>query len=201
MTYKDLNDYELLNLSADNEDACDILYKKYEPLIYKIARKMYQANKIKGIELNDFIQEGNIGFTHALRSYNDRKNILFFTYAKVCIEKAIISFVVKNNRQKHKILNESISMEALDEDDKLNSLDKIVMDSSLDPFNIVVNNNNNIYKNLKDKLTDFELMVLELREYGFDYKEIAQLLDKDTKAVDNAIQRIRIKAKKIEENT
>ena len=30
MTYKDLNDYELLSMKNDNEEASDILYKKYE---------------------------------------------------------------------------------------------------------------------------------------------------------------------------
>ena len=33
---------------------------------------------------------------------------------------------------------------------------------------------------------------------GFEYKEIAQILEKDEKAIDNAMQRIRSKAKKIE---
>lgn len=200
MIYKELNDYELLSMKNDNEDAYDILYKKYEPLIYKIAKKMYQTNRIKGIDLTDFIQEGNIGFTQAIKHYNEQKNILFFTYAKVCIEKAIISFIISSNRQKHKFLNESISMDALVENEQPNSLEKIVMDNSLDPFKIIVNKENNLYKNIKEKLTDFELSVLELRYYGFDYKEIAKLLDKDTKSIDNAIQRIKNKSKKINEN-
>lgn len=200
MIYKELNDYELLSMKNDNEDAYDILYKKYEPLIYKIAKKMYQTNRIKGIDLTDFIQEGNIGFTQAIKHYNEQKNILFFTYAKVCIEKAIISFIISSNRQKHKFLNESISMDALVENEQANSLEKIVMDNSLDPFKIIVNKENNLYKNIKEKLTDFELSVLELRYYGFDYKEIAKLLDKDTKSIDNAIQRIKNKSKKINEN-
>ena len=33
---------------------------------------------------------------------------------------------------------------------------------------------------------------------GFEYKEIAQILEKDEKAIDNAMQRIRKKKKKIE---
>lgn len=197
MNYEQLNDYELLEMVCDNEIARDVLFKKYEPLIYKIAKNMYSNNKIKGMELTDFIQEGNIGFAHAVKSYDDKKNILFFTYAKVCIEKTIISFIIKNNRQKHKILNESISMEAINEKEQLNSLDKIVMDSSLDPMNIVLDNENksDVYEKLKSKLTDFEEMVLNLREFGCDYREIAKKLDKDVKAVDNAIQRIRYKAK------
>ena len=41
MEYKDFNDYELLDYIAEgNEDANNIIIKKYEPLINKIATKM-----------------------------------------------------------------------------------------------------------------------------------------------------------------
>ncbi len=200
MIYRDINDYELLDMK-ENEEAREILYKKYKPLIYKIANSMYQTNKIKGVELSDFIQEGNIGFTHAMQTYKEDKNSLFFTYAKSCIEKSIISFIVKNNRQKNKILNESLSMEMLEENKAITSFDRAVMDKSLDPFNIIANNKDSFYDLLKPKLTDFEITVLELRDYGLDYKEIASLLDRDAKSIDNALQRIKNKAKKISENT
>ncbi len=197
MNYKELNDYELLNMVYENEAASDALYKKYEPLINKIAKKMYQKNN--GIEFNDLIQEGNIGLSHAIKYYDQNKNILFFTYAKLCIEKAMLSYIVGTKRQKHKILNESISMEAIDEKEALNSLDKVVKDSSLDPSKIVASKEDKTqkYSMLKDKLTDLELMVLDMRYYGFEYKEIAKLLGKDVKAIDNAVQRIKYKAKKL----
>ena len=197
MNYKDLNDYELLSMASDNEVARDTLYEKYRPLIYKMAKKLHKKNK--NVELSDLIQEGNIGFTLALKYYDESKNILFFTYASLCIEKTMISYIIGSKRQKHKILNESISMEQISENDKLNSLDKIVKDSSLDPSNIVLSNENKnqIFQKLKAKLTDLELAVLDLRCYGFDYKEIASILGKDVKAIDNAVQRIRYKAKKI----
>ena len=186
MNYKELNDYELLNMVYENEAASDALYKKYEPLINKIAKKMYQKNN--GIEFNDLIQEGNIGLSHAIKYYDQNKNILFFTYAKLCIEKAMLSYIVGTKRQKHKILNESISMEAIDEKEALNSLDKIVASKE---------DKTQKYSMLKDKLTDLELMVLDMRYYGFEYKEIAKLLGKDVKAIDNAVQRIKYKAKKL----
>lgn len=197
MNYKDLNDYELLSMIPENEEASEALYKKYEPLINKIAKKIYHKNK--GLDFNDIIQEGNIGLSHAVKYYDQNKNILFFTYAKFCIEKAMLSYIVGTKRQKHKILNESVSMEAINENDALNSLDKVVKDSSLDPSNIVdfQETKTQQYSMLKDKLTDLERTVLELRYYGFEYKEIARLLGKDVKAIDNAVQRIRYKAKKI----
>ena len=46
-------------------------------------------------------------------------------------------------------------------------------------------------------LTDLEFQVFELKRNGFNYKEIAEILDKDQKSIDNALQRIRIKMKEI----
>ena len=110
MDYKDYNDYELIEyINEGNEDANNILIKKYEPLIIKIATKMLPYCKNNGLEKNDLIQEGMIGLSHALDRYQEQKDTLFYTYAKTCIERKIISVVIGSNRNKNKILNESIS--------------------------------------------------------------------------------------------
>ena len=56
-----------------------------------------------------------------------------------------------------------------------------------------------LVKEVGKVLTDFEIQVFELKINGFDYKEIAEILDKDIKAVDNALQRIKLKIKKIKD--
>ena len=43
-------------------------------------------------------------------------------------------------------------------------------------------------------------MVFDLKIAGFEYNEIAKLLDKSYKSVDSALQRIRMKAKKVIEH-
>ena len=48
----------------------------------------------------------------------------------------------------------------------------------------------------KKQLTDFEEEVFLLKIGGLNYKEIAEILDKESKAIDNALQRIKIKLKK-----
>lgn len=55
----------------------------------------------------------------------------------------------------------------------------------------------NIILKLEQQLTDFEKQVFELKKNDFNYKEIAEILEKDVKAIDNAIQRIKIKLKNI----
>lgn len=195
MDYKDFNDYELLYYIAEgNEDANNIIIKKYEPLINKIAIKMLPYCKNNGLDKNDLIQEGMIGLNHAIDRYHEQGETLFYTYAKTCIERKMLSVLIGSNRNKNKILNESISY-----DDEENSLFRILKDSSPNPEEIIMDTENEekFIKEIKESLTDLEDQVFDLLVSGLKYKEIAEILDKDEKAIDNAIQRIKTKIKKV----
>ena len=54
-----------------------------------------------------------------------------------------------------------------------------------------------ILNKLNEQLTDMEKQVFELKKNYFNYKEIADILDKEPKVIDNTIQRIKTKLKKI----
>ena len=194
MEYKDFNDYELVYYIHDgNEDANNILIKKYEPLINKVALKMLPYCKGNGLELEDLVQEGMIGLNHAIERYKEQEDILFFTYAKKCIERKIISVVVGSNRNKNKVLNESVSY-----DNDENQIIKYLQDKNPSPLEEVVNveKEEDLLKEFKKNLTDFEKQVFELHISGFKYKEIAELLNKTPKSIDNTIQRIKTKLKR-----
>lgn len=194
MDYKDFNDYELVSYIAEgNEEANNILIKKYEPLITTIASKMLPFCRNNGLDINDLVQEGMIGLNHAIDRYQEQGDTLFYTYAKKCIERKIISVVVGSRRNKNKVLNESISY-----DDDENSLIKVLKDSSPNPEEILLDMEyqEDFLVEMKNKLTDFESQVFELLVSGFKYREIATLLEKDEKSIDNAIQRIKGKLKK-----
>ena len=198
MNYKDYNDYELLNYIAEgNEDANSILIKKYEPLINKIASKMLPFCKNSGLEKSDLVQEGMIGLNHAIDRYHERKDTLFYTYAKTCIERKIISVVISSNRSKNKILNESISY-----DDDENLLIKFVKSKDPTPEEEIINIEleEALLNKIRLALTDFEQEVFELIISGFKSKEISEILDKDQKSINNARERIKAKIKKILEN-
>lgn len=195
MDYKNYNDYELLNYIAEgNEDANNIIIKKYEPLINKIAVKMLPYCKNNGLEKSDLMQEGMIGLNHAIDRYQERENILFYTYAKTCIERKIISVIISANRSKNKILNESISY-----DDDENSLLKFVKSNEPSPEEEILNIEleETLLSKIKAILTDLEEQVFELLISGFKYKEIAEILDKDQKSIDNAKERIKSKIRKL----
>ena len=172
MNYRDYNDYELLSVVNDDEKSTELIYKKYKPLIEKNAKKFLKYSRYNGLEINDLIQEGYIGLNKAIKSFNDSKETSFFTYAKTLIERNQISTLIGSNRLKHKFLNESI------------------------PLDITVSEDTLIEK-IDEELTDFERQVFHLKISGFEYMEIADLLDKTSKQVDNAIQRIKNKIKNI----
>ena len=140
------------------------------------------------------MQEGMIGLNHAMEYFNEHKDITFYTYAKTCIERSIISVIVSAKRLKHKALNESISLNIEEED---NSLEKLLRDDNSNPEEIIVDSEmtEELIDKIRMRLTDFEVQVFDLMIGYFSYREIAELLDKDKKQIDNAIQRIKAKAK------
>lgn len=195
MNYSDYNDNELIDLLTENEEAGDILYEKYKPLIVKIAKKYHNPNISNGLDLSDLISEGMIAFSQAIDAYKVSREASFYTFAKTCIERKIRSVIVGTTRQKHKILNESISM---DEDFEDFNLKKVIGDDSQNPEKLVVTDESikELLDSLDNELSDFEKQVFELKKSGFEIIEIANILDKDYKSVDNTIQRIKTKIKK-----
>jgi RNA polymerase sporulation-specific sigma factor len=160
---------------------------------------MYTYCKNTGLELNDLIQEGMLGLNQAIVTYKDNKDTMFFTYAKTCIERKIISLVVASTRQKHRILNTSLSFELEFDNNENSRLENVIKDTKENPEEILINNEREeeLILSVKKHLTDLESQVFDLKLNYFNYKEIAEILDKDPKTIDNAIQRIRNKAKKI----
>ena len=193
-----LNDYELLEyINSNNEDAHNLMLEKYKPLIISIAKKNKSSALKYGYDINDLIQEGMIGLSKAINSFNSNMNVKFYTLAKVCIERRIIDLFVKEKREKYRVLNESIPI--LDDN---YDLENIIINDNLDPLNIVLENDNEslLFDKLYKLLSKQEKQVLEFRRQGFNNIEISKLLDKDKKQIDNTIHRIKQKYQKIKEN-
>ncbi|MDD3341725.1 MAG: sigma-70 family RNA polymerase sigma factor [Bacilli bacterium] len=200
MKYRDYNDNELVYYIRENgEEANQILFKKYEPLIHSIAKKMYPYCKYNGVDLADLIQEGMIGLNQAIQSYREENDNLFFTFAKKCIERKIITLVIASKRQKHKILNESLSLEFNGEEGDVGILESVLSDDSFHPEErlFIEEAEKELTEKVKQSLTDNEERIFDLKRAGFNYKEIASIIDKNPKTVDNALQRIKKKFRKV----
>ena len=195
MDYRDFNDHELLQyISENNEEASNIMFDKYNPLIETLASKLIKYCNNLGLEKNDLIQEGMVGLSSAINLYDDNKHIVFYTFARKCIERRMISLVVGAKRQKNRVLNESISLNKKMDEDSL-ELEDYLGDNSYNPEHRLFEHEDeeHLIKEFSEKLTPLEEEVFLLKITGLDYKEISSVLDKDVKVIDNALQRIRNK--------
>lgn len=200
MNYKDYNDFELISyIRESSEEANEIIFEKYKPLIVSLATKMVNYSPNLGLEINDLIQEGMIGLSTAINAFNENDEASFYTYAKTCIERKIISTMIAAKRQKHKILNESMSLELYTDDNNTSIIDALVVDNSYNPENVIFQTENEIklIEEIRKELTPLEEQVFDLKISGFKYREIADILDKELKVIDNALNRIKTKVKNI----
>ncbi|NLD79324.1 MAG: sigma-70 family RNA polymerase sigma factor [Mollicutes bacterium] len=197
-SYKEYNDSELLYLICEkNEDAYDVLYKKYLPIVEIKAKKYINFGKTKGLDINDLVQEGMIGLNEAIKDFKENKNIKFSTFASLCIERQISSSIKKANRQKHKNLNDSISIDDDFSKEAKTLLEKLFNKNELDPSEKMIKDETEkeINDKLKKILSPLEVQVLNYRIKGYEYKEIAERLNKSYKSIDSTIQRIKNKLK------
>lgn len=197
--YQDLNDYELVSVAQEyNEDALNLLHEKYQPLINKKCHKYIKYMQNKGVELSDLIQECMIGFEEAIHNFNPNDNVSFYTFANVCMDRQLMSELTRQNRDKYKFLNEAIPLETIDEDDDTNLID-FIQDNSKNPELGLLSNEEfkELYATISKGLTALEECVFKLKLQGFNYKEISDILDKDEKSIDNAIQRIKTKIRSL----
>lgn len=194
MKYTDMNDYELLSYVSEDETVNEMIFKKYKPLIVETANKLFVYCKKLGIEINDLIQEGMVGLNNAINTFNESHETTFYTYASKCINRKIISYIIRAGRLKNKILNDSLFLE-LYEEDKTNGFGKTLADNSYNPENILINeeSKNELLDIIDSSLNEFEKEVINLKINGFKYKEIADMLGKDVKYIDNCIQKIKNK--------
>lgn len=201
--YTQFQDEELILRLREGEEAItDYIMEKYKNLVKGRAQSMY----ILGGDNDDLIQEGMIGLFQAIRDYDAGRDASFYTFAELCITRKIYTAVQASNRQKHEPLNTSISlqMEFKEEEKIKGNSSSILMNVLADrefmnPENHVLDQERvaNMEEIIAKELSDFEKQVLELHLTGMTYTEIAKVLNKDSKATDNALQRLKGKLKKV----
>ena len=195
MVYKNLNDYELVYQVRENDSiAYNTIFNKYSHLISILAKKYLKDNKNVGLEYDDLYQEGMIGISRAIDTY-ESCDTLFYTYALLCAKREMNKMIKAAKRNKHMILNEAISLNKpinSDEDiflDDLISSDYFVDDVYYDYFKY------NYLIDLKYELPFEDSLVYELRINDFSPREIAILLDLSYKNIDYRLHKIRKKIK------
>lgn len=197
MDYEILSDAELVELAQKNNfDAMETLIERYKNFVRSKGRTYF----LIGADKEDIIQEGMIGLFKAVRDYDSSKQAQFRSFAELCVTRQIITAIKSATRQKHIPLNTYISLSrpVYDDESEKTLLDLISLEHILDPEQILINQETLITteQRINNVLSTFEKRVLDLYINGKSYHDIAEILDKKSKSIDNAIQRIKKKIAK-----
>lgn len=191
-------DEELLYLISENtEEADEVIFKKYDPVIKYYAKRYERLVIGKGIDENDLYQEGLIGLNEAVTAYKENRNIKFSTFAFTCIKRKMITAVRLANRKKHSILNDSYSLDFKFDDESQSTENYIMVDNGIEDLLVNKEQEKIFKKKISKDLSPFEKKVYNLKLDNFTNDEIAEMLSKSPKSIESALGRIRIKLRKV----
>lgn len=198
MNYNDIDEQEIISLmNEDDENIRNIIYEKYSFLVDVILNKYQNAIKYSKINIQDVRCEALYGFSDGINSFSNEKDTSLKTFLYLCIERRVLNCIRNNMSNKIKILKDSLSLEYSSDNDKLSLSELIGDDNKFNPLNNIVDKETykEIYLIAKNNLSNFEFTVFNYMINNFSYIEIASLLNKSPKQIDNAMQRIKGKMK------
>ena len=211
MCYNAFSDEELIaKLRRGENEVTDYILEKYKPLVRKRTNAMY----LMGGETEDLIQEGMnglfkairdyqegmIGLFKAIRDFSPEKDSSFYHFAELCINRQLYSALQASNRKKHQPLNTYISFSSGESDDGV-KVEDALLGQSQSPEQLVIEKEvwEDFKQRLNGRLSKMENQVLAFYLDGNNYIQIAQLMNKSPKSIDNALQRIRQKVKQMKQ--
>ena len=185
----------LLLIKEQNSSAEDELFNRYKPLVSSVARSFF----LVGAEAEDLIQEGMIGLYKATQNFQQGTEAKFRTFAYLCVKRQIQSAIKHSLAQKNKALNNYISLDSqggihtadLGEEDAV----LVLPSNSLAPDDEIIARENyeEMLVKIKKALSPLEKKVLALYLRGENYTDIADIIGKNYKSVDNTLHRIKNK--------
>ncbi|MGL4402267.1 MAG: sigma-70 family RNA polymerase sigma factor [Fusobacteriaceae bacterium] len=177
-----------------NNEAMEKIFSTYKRFIFTKTRDYFLC----GADKEDLIQEGMIGLSKAITAFDASKNASFSTFAALCIKRQIVSAIKAHNAGKNRFLNEAQTAHGeggsynyggrKSSFDNYNPEEMFLCKEKLEKLNSYRMKN---FSTLENKV--FEHMVL-----GKTYIEIAVILDRPSKNIDNAMQRIKKKFRDFE---
>ena len=188
-------DEELVERARDGDDkAIGVLLARYRHYARAKARSYFLA----GADREDIVQEGMIGLYKSIRDFEPEHNTAFRAFAELCITRQIITAIKTATRQKHIPLNSYVSLNkpVTDSDAEERPLaEALVSDTVGDPAEMIISAEEiaSIRNSVDELLSNLETEVLQLYMDGKSYQEIAEILGRHVKSIDNALQRIKRK--------
>ena len=192
-----MTDEEIVALCHAGETAAEeYLLNKYKNFVRSKARSYF----LIGADHEDIVQEGMIGLYKAIRDYRADRLSSFRAFAELCITRQIITAIKTATRQKHIPLNSYVSLNRplYDEESDRTLMDVISENHTTNPEDLIIGKEhmNSINAKIDEMLSPLEQEVLRLYLDGKSYQEIAVLMSRHVKSIDNALQRVKKKLEK-----
>ncbi len=191
LSLEHLRDEDLCRLAASGDrTAEERLVTRYTRLVRTCARPFFLA----GGDSEDLTQEGMVGLIKAVREYDAEKEASFRTFAEICIRNRLYSVLRAAARDKHKALNQSVSLDTPEFDShSYTSGTNNLAQRNPEDFLIDREHTAALLSGVRKQLSEFEAKILGYYLDGLSCREIARTVGKPPKSVDNAVQRIRRK--------
>ncbi len=175
-----------------DDDALTFLLDKYKNFVRSKARSYF----LIGADHEDIVQEGMIGLFKAIRDFKSTRLTSFRAFAELCVKRQIITAIKTATRQKHFPLNSYVSLNKplYDEESERTLLD-VIEGRITNPEDLFISQEELEYiqKEIDTSLSPLEQQVLDAFLNGKSYQEIAEMLGRHVKSIDNALQRVKKK--------
>jgi len=193
---RELEDLQLVVRARNGSEAArEQLIQRYTGFVRMKASSYF----IAGGEGEDLVQEGLIGLCKAIRDYRHDREASFRSFAELCVTRQIITAIKTATRFKHQPLNNYVSFSqtpAGQDPDSDCTLGDALPGSAVDDPSVCVISTDELQSLvfcLGSGLSKLEADALRMYLEGSSYEQMAEVLDCDTKAIDNALQRVKRK--------
>jgi len=191
--YSGIPDEHLCALVATGDKASEeSMVLRYARLVRICARPYF----LVGGDSEDLIQEGMVGLLSAIREFSPERNVAFRTFAELCIRRRMISAIRMAAGDKHTPLNTYVSFElSLFVGSQEFSSFGEALTRQENPEDLIISQEKlrTLTRLIRGQLTELEQSILGYYLNGLSYVSIAKEVNRPTKSVDNAVQRIRRK--------
>ncbi len=198
--YVPMTDEEVAALAQQGDgQALAYLLNKYKNFVRSKARSYF----LIGAAHEDIVQEGMIGLYKAIRDFQPERLASFRSFAELCVKRQIITAIKAATRQKHVPLNSYVSLnKPLYDEESDRTLMDVIEGRVTNPEDLYISQEDlsRIQTQISEVLSDLERRVLEAFMDGKSYQEIAELLGRHVKSIDNALQRVKRKLFKFRED-
>ena len=191
--YLSMSDDDVVVLAQQGDgEALEFLLDKYKNFVRGRARSYF----LVGADHEDIVQEGMIGLYKSIRDFKPDKQSSFRAFAELCVKRQIITAIKTATRQKHVPLNSYVSLnKPLYGEESDRTLLDVIEGRMTNPEELFIGQEDmsHIQEQIGTVLSDLEQQVLSAFLDGKSYQEIAEMLGRHVKSIDNALQRVKRK--------